>query len=214
MTFDLILIGLACSLEPIPLTGFILTLSTERGSLKGLFFLGGWVLSLAAVIGITLAFTAGKPLAPSTAPSDGVLVAKIFVGAALIAFAWHYRRRAPREQSQPSWMKRVDHMSVWTAAVLAFLLQPWGLVAAGALEITQADTSKTGDALSIVIFAVLATASLLIMESYSLIAPEAAEARLARLRQWLNDHRTQVIVVISVVVGLWLIGRSTYSLIQ
>ena len=31
MNVDLILIGLACSLEPIPLTGFILTLSTEHG---------------------------------------------------------------------------------------------------------------------------------------------------------------------------------------
>jgi len=214
VTVDLIIIGLACSLEPIPLTGFILTLSTEHGTRKGLFFLAGWILSLAAVILITLAFTSGQPPAPNTAPSVGVLAAKIFVGVALIAFAWRYRRRAPKEHSQPKWMKRVDHMSVWTAAVLAFLLQPWGLVAAGALSITQADTSKGSDVLTIVLFALLATLSLLVMEAYAILAPDAAQARLAGLRQWMDVHRAQVIVYLSVIVGLWLIGKSTYYLVH
>jgi Sap-like sulfolipid-1-addressing protein len=214
MTFDLILIGLACSLEPIPLTGFILILSTEEGTKKGLFFIAGWVFSLAVVIGVTLAFTAGKPPAPSTAPSEAILAAKILVGVALIIFAWRYRRRAPKEHHQPSWMKRVDKMSVWAAAVLAVLLQPWGLVAAGALTITGADLSKTSNVLSIVLFAFLATVSLLAMEGYALIAPAAAEARLAGLRQWMDVHRTQVVVYISVIVGFWLIGKSTYSLLH
>jgi heme/copper-type cytochrome/quinol oxidase subunit 2 len=142
----------------------------------------------------------------------GVLVAKIVVGAALIVFAWRYRRRAPKEQAPPKWAKRIDHLSVWTAAVLAFLLQPWGLVAAGALSITQADTSNTGDVLAIIGFAVLATLSLLVMEAYAFLSPEAAQARLSGLRQWMNDHRSEVIVYLSVVVGLWLIGKSAYSL--
>jgi threonine/homoserine/homoserine lactone efflux protein len=214
LTVDLVLLGLACSLEPIPLTGFILTLSTHHGTRKGLFFLAGWVLSLALVIGATLAFTAGKPPAPSTAPSEGILAAKILIGVALIVFAWRYRRRAPKVAGQPSWMKRIDHMSVWTAAVLAFLLQPWGLVAAAALSITQADTSKTSDVLTIVLFAVLATLSLLVMEVYAILAPDASQARLAGLRQWMDVQRTQVIVYLSLIVGLWLIGKSTYSLVQ
>ncbi len=213
MTVDLVLIGLACSLEPIPLTGFILTLSTDQGTTKGLFFLLGWVVSLAAVIFLTLALTNGTPLAPNTTPSDAVLAAQIALGVGLIVFAWHYRRQ-PKKRSSPSWMKRIDKMSVWTAALLAFLLQPWGLVAAGALMITQADTSNTVDVISIVLFAVLATASLLVMESYAVLAPDAAAARLAGLRQWLDVRRTEVIVFLAVIVGLWLIGRGSYSLIH
>ena len=212
LTIDLVLIGLACSLEPIPLTGFILTLSTDHGRRKGLFFLAGWIVSLAVVIGLTLALTDGKPPAASTAPSEGILVAKIVVGAALIVFAWRYRRRAPKEHAPPAWAKRIDHMNVWTAAVLAFLLQPWGLVAAGALSISEADTSKTGDVLAIIAFVFLATVSLLVMEVYAFVNPEAAQARLDGLRQWMNDHRAEVIVYLSVVVGLWLIGKSAYAL--
>jgi threonine/homoserine/homoserine lactone efflux protein len=214
LTIDLILIGLACSLEPIPLTAFILVLSTEHGTRKGLFFLAGWIISLAAVIGLTLAFTAGKPPAPNTAPSEGVLAAKILVGVGLIVFAWRYRRRPPTEHSQPGWMKRIDTMSVWAAAILAFLVQPWGLVAAGALTITEADTSHGSDVVSIVLFALLATLSLLVMETYAVLRPEAANDRLTGLRRWMDVHRAQVIVYLSVIVGLWLIGKSTYYLVQ
>ncbi len=214
MTADLVLIGLACSLEPIPLTCFILTLGSEHGRRKGLFFLAGWVLSLAVVIVATLAFTAGQPPAPGTAPSEGVLAAKIAIGVALIVFAWRYRHRVPKEHGQPGWMKRIDHMSVWTALVLAVLLQPWGLVAAGALSITQANTSNGGVVLTLVVFAVLATLSLLVMEIYAVAAPDAAQARLAGLRRWMDVHRVRVIAFLSVVVGLWLIGKSTYSLVR
>jgi len=212
MTFELVLLGLACSLEPIPLTGFILTLSTKNGTRNGLGFLIGWVLSLAAVVGITLAITAGKPPAPSTAPANGVLAAKIAIGVGLLAFAWHYRTRPQKEQSDPKWMSRMDRMSVWTAALLAFLLQPWALVSAGALSITQADTSNTSDVLSIVLFCLLATLSLLVMEGYAVLAPEAARARLDGLRSWINNHRQQMIVYLSVIVGVMLISKSAYAL--
>ena len=42
MTLDLILIGLAITLEPIPLMAFILILASERGVRKAAGFLFGW----------------------------------------------------------------------------------------------------------------------------------------------------------------------------
>ena len=58
----------------------------------------------------------------------------------------------------------------------------------------------------------MSTASLLIMEGYALLRPEAARDRLDGLRQWMDDHRSQVIVILSVAVGLWLIGKSISAL--
>ena len=43
--------------------------------------------------------------------------------------------------------------------------------------------------------------------------PEAAEERLRRLREWLDTHRDQAIVIISLVAGLWLMGNSLYLLV-
>ena len=43
MALDLLLIGLGIALEPFPLTAFILVLSAERGTWKGLAFVLGWL---------------------------------------------------------------------------------------------------------------------------------------------------------------------------
>jgi len=212
MTFDLILIALAITLEPIPLTGFILVLASNGGTKKGAGFIIGWLIVLVALVAVTLAFTGGKPPKPETAPSDGILAAKILIGAFLLVFAWHYRRRPERPHTTPKWMLRIDGMNFWAAMALGPILQPWGLIAAGAATITQADLSHTTSILDAIMFCILSTASLFVMEGYALVRPEAARARLDGLRQWMDDHRSGVIVVLSVVVGFWLIGKSIAAL--
>ena len=50
MILDLTLIALAITLEPIPLTAFLLVLMSKGGVRKGAAFIFGWLLSLAAVV--------------------------------------------------------------------------------------------------------------------------------------------------------------------
>ena len=50
MLLDLSIIGLAVTLEPLPLTAFILILGAERGTRKGLAFLLAWLACLLVVI--------------------------------------------------------------------------------------------------------------------------------------------------------------------
>jgi hypothetical protein len=102
-------------------------------------------------------------------------------------------------------------MSPWTAAVIAAIAQPWTLVAAGAVTITQARLSSVGDYLALASFCLLATSSFLALELYSVLAPDAS-TRLAALRAWLDDHGTQVLIAVCVVVGFWLAGESSYLL--
>jgi len=212
MTLELVLIALCVSLEPLPLTGFILTLSTKNGTRNGAAFLTGWIVTLVGVIVLTLAFTGGKPLAPSSAPSTGVLAAKIALGIGLLAFAWHYRRTPEKAHSQPGWMTKMDKMNIWTAVLLAFLLQPWGLVAAAALSITEANSSKSSDIVTLVVFCLLATLPYLVMEGYTIFSPESSRARLDGLRMWIDTHRKPMIVYLSVGVGVLLISKSAYAL--
>jgi hypothetical protein len=47
LVLSLVLIGLAITLEPIPLTAFILILASEAGVRKGAAFIFGWLASLA-----------------------------------------------------------------------------------------------------------------------------------------------------------------------
>jgi threonine/homoserine/homoserine lactone efflux protein len=214
MVLDLVLIGLGITLEPFPLTAFILILSAEKGTRKGLAFILGWLACLVVVIAAVILVTGGNPPKPNTAPSTAALAVKLALGILLILIAARQWRRMGRPRKPPTWMARLDRLSLWTAAGLAAFLQPWALVAAGAATVTQAKLSTPGDYLTLMLFCVLATSSFLYLELYAAFVPAAADARLKRLRTRLDTHRDQVIIGISLLLGFWLAGKSIYLLVR
>ena len=214
MVLDLMIIGLAITLEPVTIVAFILILGAQRGIRKGLAFLLGWMACLVAVIAAVVLITGGKPPEPHTAPSTAALVVKALLGALLIWVGLRQRRRMGRPRKQPGWMARLDHMSPWAAAGLGVFLQPWTLVAAGAATVVQAKLSTAGDWLALVFFCLLASSSFLVMELYAAFAPVAAAARLEDVQKWIDTHQDQAIVVGALVVGAWLLGNSIYLIVS
>jgi len=214
MVLDLVIIGLAITLEPLTIVAFILILSAQRGIRKGLAFILGWMACLVAVIAAVVLVTGGNPPRPHTAPSTAALVVKALLGALLIWVGLRQRRRMGRPRKQPGWMARLDHLSPWAAAGLGVFLQPWTLVAAGAATVVQAKLSTAGDWLMLVLFCLLATSSFLIMELYAAFAPTAAGARFEQIHQWIDTHQDQAIVVGALVVGAWLLGNSIYLIVS
>jgi hypothetical protein len=213
VVLDLLLIGLAITLEPFPLTAFILLLSAEKGVWKGLAFILGWLACLVAVIVAVFLVTGNSPPRPQTPPSTAVLAIKLTLGVVLILVAERQRRRMGRPRKRPGWMARLDRMSLWSAAGLAAFLQPWTLVAAGAATVASAKLASVGSYLALAGFCLLATASFLYLELSVTFAGERAAARLQRLRDWLGSHQDQVIIVVCLLLGLWLAGKSLYLLV-
>ncbi len=214
MVLDLLLIGLAIALEPFPLMAFILVLSTEKGTRKGLAFILGWLACLVVVIAAVLLTTGDKPPKPQTAPSTAALAVKLALGTVLILLAVRQQRRMGRPRKPPGWMTRLDRLSLWAAAGLAVFLQPWTLVAAGAATVVQAKLSNAGDWVTLVAFCLLGTSSFLYLELYAAFAPAAATARLERMRTWLDTHQDQVIILVLLLLGFWLAGKSIYLLVS
>jgi hypothetical protein len=213
VVLNLLIIGLAITLEPVTIVAFILILAAERGTRKGLAFILGWLACLVAVIAVVVLVTGGKPPKPHTAPSTAALAVKVALGIVLILFAVRQRRRMGRPRKPPTWMARLDRLSPWAAAGLGVFLQPWTLVAAGAATVVQAKLSTAGDYLSLVFFCLLATSTFLVMELYATFAPEAAAARFDQLRAWIDSHRDQAIIVGSLVVGFWLVADGIYLIV-
>jgi len=216
MVLSLMLIGLAITLEPIPLTAFILVLASKNGVKKGAAFIFGWLVSLAVVVAGTVLVTGNKPPAPSTAPSLAALAVKLAIGIALVLVAIRQRRRMGRPKKPkktPKWQTGIDNMSPWYAMVLAFLVQPWGLVAAGVAEIVNAELSSWQSYLAVFLFCLVATGTYLVMEIYAGFRPEKSQAFIARVRAWVDTHTDQVIIVVSLALGFWLIGNSVFLLV-
>jgi threonine/homoserine/homoserine lactone efflux protein len=213
VVLDLLLIGLGITLEPFPLIAFLLILSSEKGTRKGLAFILGWLACLVVVIGAVVLLTGGKPPQPSTAPSTAVLAIKLALGVVLIFYAVRQERRRGRPRKTPAWMARLDGFSAWSAAGLAAFLQPWTLVAAGAATVSQAKLSNVEEYLILLLFCLLATSSFLYLELSAAFRPVAADALMKKLRNWLDTHQDQVIIVISLLLGFWLAGKSIYLLV-
>ncbi|EDX20708.1 GAP family protein [Streptomyces sp. Mg1] len=166
MVLDLVVIGTAITLGPLHNSAFILLLSAPRGVRKGLAFLLSWLANLVAVIACVLLLTGGDPPARHSAPSTGVACVKLALGAAMVLYGARRRRRPPRPHGPPRWAARVDDASLATAAGLAWLLQPWALVGAGAATVVAANLSSLADWLALAGYCLLATLSLIVMEMY------------------------------------------------
>jgi Sap, sulfolipid-1-addressing protein len=214
VVLDLLLIGLGITLEPFPLTAFILVLSAEKGIWKGLAFILGWLACLVAVIAAVFLATGNSPPKPQTSPSTALLAVKLALGVVLILIAARQQRRMGRPRKPPGWMARLDRLSLWSVAGLAAFLQPWTLVAAGAATVAQAKLAAVGSYLVLLLFCLLATGSFLYLELYAAFVPARAGARLGRMRTWLDSHQDQVIIAICLLLGFWLAGKSIYLLVS
>jgi hypothetical protein len=217
VTLDLILIGLVITLEPIPLIAFLIVLGSRRGVRNGAAFIFGWLVSMAIVIALTITVTMNHPPAPSTAPSLAALAAKMAIGVGLLLVAARQRRvmhRPKKSKPEPKWHAKVDSMSPWFALGLAALVQPWGLIGAAAATIVEAHVSGAASSLTFVAFAIVATGAYIVMECYVGFRPDQGKALLQSMRNWVEGHTDQVIIVASLALGLWLIAKSTYALMN
>ncbi|MFG2308758.1 GAP family protein [Streptomyces sp. NPDC048566] len=213
MVLDLLVIGAAITLGPLHNSAFILLLSARRGVRLGLVYLLSWLANLVVVIACVVLLTGGQPPDRHSAPSTAAVAAKLAIGVALVLYGAHRHRRPPRPHGPPRWSARIDNASLVTAAGLAWMLQPWAMVGAGAATAVDADLSTLTDWLALTGYCLLATSTLIAMEMYTVWAPTAADARLSALRTWMEQHQEQLVVTLSLLLGLWLMGHSIYDLV-
>jgi len=216
VVLNLLLIGLAVTLSPLPLTAFLVVLPSARGVRKGAAFVFGWLVSLAIVVTVTVVATGNNPPKPATVPSLAALAAKIALGVVLVVIGVRHiraRGRPKPPKKPPKWQAQVDSMSPWFAMGLAPALQPWVLIGAGAATVVEAKLSSWQTYLALFGFCVLASASYLAMEIYAVFRPAQTQVLLARFRTWIDSHTDQAIIAGSLIVGFWFITDSLYLIV-
>jgi hypothetical protein len=217
LLLSLFLIGLAVALDPLPLTAFLIVLPSKGGTIKGAAFVFGWLVSLAAVVTVTLLATGNNPPKPATVPSLASLAIKIALGLVLVRIAIrHIRARGQPKppKNPPKWQEHVDNMSPWFAMALAPTLQPWVLLGTGAATVVEAKLDSWESFLALFLYCVLASSSYLAMEIYAVVRPANSQAMLARSRAWIDAHTDQGIIAGSLIIGLWLIANSIYLIVS
>jgi threonine/homoserine/homoserine lactone efflux protein len=206
-------VGVAVS--PFPIIAVILMLFTQRARVNGPMFALGWVLALAVVSTAAYALADSADAATSTGTVDAIAWGKVALGALLLfgaARTWK-RRPAPGQQPEmPKWMSMIDTLSPGKALVLGLLLagvNPKNLmlaVAAGT-AVAQLGLSSGDVVVSLLVFVVIASATIVGPVFYYLVGGDRAKHTLDELKGWLGFHNDAVMSVLLLVFGVDLIGK-------
>ncbi len=210
----LIIIAIAIALDPLPLVAFILLLTAKRGVRKGAAFLFGWFLSLAVIVAGTIALSGVQPPAHGSAPAWVSIALKLAAGLVLLYIGLRKRKAMagpPKPKKPPKWQSGIDDMSWWFAMALAPITQPWGLIAAGVAAVIGLGAASAGTVALLVVFVVLASSSYLVLEMGAAFRPEKAERVATGIRDWIEAHTDQAIVLGSIAIGLFLVVSGAYQ---
>ncbi|WP_448811633.1 GAP family protein [Agromyces bauzanensis] len=212
---DILPLAVGIAISPIPIIAAILMLLSPRARHTSVGFMGGWVLGIAVAVTVfTLLSTVLPDRDPDAAkPVTGVI--QLLLGAGLLFLAlrqWRSRPAPGDEPPLPKWMSGIDAMTAWRALGLGFLLaavNPKNLLlgAAAGLAVGSARLDIGAVVLALVIFTLIAAASVAVPVIAYLVASDRMAAPLERLRGWLVHNNATVMAVLLVVIGVVLIGK-------
>jgi len=211
-------IGVAIS--PVPIIAVILVLFSARARVNGPVFLLGWVVGV-GVVSVVIYFVADSgDVATDSDASDTTFWVKLALGVILLLLAarrWR-RRPAPGEAAPPpKWMGAIDSLTPVRALGLALLLSainPKNLALSFAAGASVAQTgATTGDAvIGLVVFIVLASATIAAPVFVSLFGGAKAASMLDGWKAWLSTHNAAVMATLLMVFGVVLLSEGVRGL--
>lgn len=212
-------LAVGVALGPVPIIVVILMLVTPRASSNGPAFIVGWLLGLAVVGTVLLGLAETADASDDGQPATWVNVLKLVFGillAMLAAKQWRSRPRGGEETPAPKWMGAIDHFTppkaLGAGAVLAGANPKNLLLAAGAAAVIAQTGIPGGEqAIAYAVFALVGTLGV----GAPVIIYFALGARsgpiLDRMKGWMAQHNTVIMAVLSLVIGVKLIGDAITS---
>lgn len=211
---QILVLGVAVSLSPIPIIGVVLMLETPRARSNAPAFLLGWALGLAAAGTVVLLASSGADASDQGAPADWVSVLKLVLGTLLLGLAlktWRERPRGGDEAELPEWMRAIDHFTPGRAAAIGVALAAINpksllLTVAAAVAIAQTGVSAAEQAVALSVFALVGTLGPgLPVAIYFGIGDRAAEP-LAQIKGWMAANNAAIMAVVFLLIAAKLIG--------
>lgn len=217
---DVLPLAVAVAVFPVPVIAVVLVLGSERGTAKGLAFVGAWAVGLAAVGAIVLLLADAGDASEGGEPATWVDLLLLGLGLLLLALAakqWRGRPRAGEETPMPGWMRTVDRFTVAKAGGAGFALAALNpknilLTAAAAAEIAQVGLSAGKQAAVLLGFVVIASVGVLTPLVLSLALGERSRPMLEGIRSWMARNNAVIMAVLFLLIGAKLVGDAIAGL--
>lgn len=213
---DLLPLAVGIAISPIPIVAAILMILSRNGSGSAIGFTVGWVAGIAAATTVFALIAGAAGETGEREPSAAVAWIKIGLGVLLVALAVaQWRQRG--DSDPPGWMRAIDEFTPVKAGGLAVLLSavnPKNLllcVSAGVV-IGAADLGGGAKAVAVLVFTVLAGASVLTVVLGYLLAADRLRPVLDSTRAWLQANNHAVMAIVLLVMGTVVAGKGISGL--
>lgn len=204
-------IAVALAFSSVPITVTILILLSPNRNKTALPFMIGWVIGLIAVIVLSAVGAQALPHMSRRATQQATGAVQILIGATLMVLGViQIRRRSQAASGLPHWLSAVDSFGALVSFAVAVLLnlRPKGLllgVAAGlALHAASLQTGQA--ALLVVIYAVIASSTVVLPIVASFVAPSKTEPKLMSARDWITANGRVLTSAMMFMIGVVILG--------
>ena len=212
----LIPLGLVVALSPITVIPAVLVLQAPRPRPSGLAFLGGWVLSLAAVTALSVA-ASGLLGGLDKSPPKWSSWLRVVLGSALILYGVYRWFTRHSHTESPGWMRSFATITParagLTGAALAAVRPDVVLICVPAgLAIGTAGLGSAGDWLAAAFFVAVAASSVGVPILAYAAAGSRLDATLARTKAWMDKHNAALLAAILIVIGAMILRHGLHGL--
>jgi len=218
---EMLPLAIGIAISPLAIVAVILILTTPQARTNGPAFLGGWLLALGVVGGVTLVVTDAAESADTGGPRTVVAVLKLVLGVTLLVLAWRGFRSRPQpgeEAPLPKWMAALDRFTPGRSLAMGALfggVKPKNLILAAAAAAGIAGAGLGGAQQVAVLLLLILVASIAIIAPvavYFLLGDERSARVLDGWKTWLQANNSAVMIVLFVVFGVVLLGNGIAGL--
>ncbi len=214
MNPNVLLMTLVIALEPIPVLGGVLLLTSKHGRPKAVGFLLGWAAAL-AIIGIGIIVIGGDVSTSSGSTSSKASAAldiALGLAVAYVGFRTRAKARQGTDQGTPGWMKRLDTMSAGAAFVLGAFLPPYLIAVAVGNDIVRENLTTRERVVAMCLYVVIGSIGILVPILVTVFRPNSSEALLAKWREWLQLNWQMVMFWLLLGIGAYLVVKGIIEL--
>jgi threonine/homoserine/homoserine lactone efflux protein len=212
---EVLTFAVGVAISPVPIIAVILMLFSQRAKVNGPAFMLGWVLALAVVSTVAYVISNESDASTSSSASDTISWGKIVLGVIFLLLAvrqWRSRPAPGAEPEMPKWMAGIDELAPGKAFGLGLLLDgvnPKNLILTfgAAAGVAQLGLSTTDAVVSLIVFIIVGSLTILGPVIYYLLGGEKAKAELDSMKSWLAVHNAAVMTVLFLVFGVALIAK-------
>ena len=216
----LVATGLGVALSPVAVIAAILLVSSG-GRGKGAAFVAGWVGGLCLVAVVVVALE--DAIAAAGAAGPGWIGPAVSLAAGVLLLVYGVLRLTLHpgpgdDDPAPGWMTALESAGTGRAfgtGALFAAVKPKNLVLtlAAATTIAEAGSSIGASAASLVVYLVVASASVAAPLVVAVALGTRSDAVLARWKAWLTAHNATIVVAVLVVFGVLLAWKGVTGLV-